>query len=279
LPSGLGVKAGRAFWTFGYLNEHHTHADDFADRPLPYRAFLNKAFNDDGLEVSYVLPTDLYAEIGGGLFRGDDFPFGGATGDGGGAWSAFARIGGDIGADKSWRLGGYVLFGKADAGRNSNEDAVTFIGDSDLYAADLRFTWAPTGNAREREVILQGEYFRRVEDGSYEDSEAVTGAIAFDGKASGWYAQAVYKFLPQWRLGTRYSRLEAAEIPAGLAGSALDSQGHDPEATAVMLDWTNSEFSRVRLQYNHEELSRDQHDDQIMLQYIMSLGAHGAHKY
>ena len=46
-----------------------------------------------------------------------------------------------------------------------------------------------------------------------------------------------------------------------------------------MLDWTNSEFSRVRLQYNREELAQGQDDDQIMLQYIMSLGAHGAHKY
>ena len=43
--AGLNIKAGRAFWTLGYLNEHHAHADDFADRPLPYRAYLNKAFN------------------------------------------------------------------------------------------------------------------------------------------------------------------------------------------------------------------------------------------
>jgi hypothetical protein len=46
-----------------------------------------------------------------------------------------------------------------------------------------------------------------------------------------------------------------------------------------MLDWTNSEFSRIRLQYNRAELARGQDDDQFMLQYIMSIGAHGAHKY
>ena len=65
----MSVKAGRAFWTLGYLNEHHSHTDDFADRPLPYRVFFNQAFNDDGAEVSYVLATDFYSEIGGGLFR------------------------------------------------------------------------------------------------------------------------------------------------------------------------------------------------------------------
>jgi len=79
LPDGLRLKAGRAFWTLGYLNEHHSHADDFADRPLPYRAFLNKSFNDDGVEISYVVPADMFIEFGGGVFRGDDYPSGGSV--------------------------------------------------------------------------------------------------------------------------------------------------------------------------------------------------------
>ena len=54
---------------------------------------------------------------------------------------------------------------------------------------------------------------------------------------------------------------------------------HDPAAVAAMIDWTNSEFSRLRLQYSRETLTGDEHDDQIMLQYIMSLGAHPAHTF
>ena len=49
LPDGLRAKAGRAFWTLGYLNEHHAHGDDFADRPLTNRVYLNAAFNDMGV--------------------------------------------------------------------------------------------------------------------------------------------------------------------------------------------------------------------------------------
>ena len=59
LPEGLRIKAGRALWTFGYLNELHAHGDDFSDRPLPYRVFLDNAYNDEGIELSFVLPTDL----------------------------------------------------------------------------------------------------------------------------------------------------------------------------------------------------------------------------
>ena len=107
LLEGMRVKAGRALWTFGYLNELHPHGDDFADRPLPYRAFLDNAFNDDGVEVSLVLPTALYTEFGGGLFRGDDTPFGGSD-NGLRARSLYARLGWDLGRDAAVRVGGYL---------------------------------------------------------------------------------------------------------------------------------------------------------------------------
>ena len=273
---GLTIKAGRAFWTIGYLNEHHAHTDDFADRPLPYRAFFNKAYNDDGVEVSYLLPTDFYAEVGMGAFRGDDFPFGGSDGEGIGAWSAYARVGSDIGANQSWRLGGYALMGESKGGRTTEEGAITFVGDTDLYGMDFRYTFAPTGNAREREFILQGEAFWRDEDGTY---NVGAGDVNHDDSSVGWYAQGVYKFAQKWRAGFRYSELESPDIQAGLVGTGLDGTSHDPRSASIMLDYTNSEFSRWRFQYNHNELSRTSNDNQFMIQYIMSVGAHGAHKY
>ncbi len=277
LPEGARATFGRKFWTLGYLNEHHAHADDFADRPLPYRVYLNKAFNDDGVELSYVLPTDLYTEFGGGAFRAEDFPAGGSV-RGLGAWSAFARIGGDIGDNQSWRIGGYYLDSDA-TDRKSNEDMVTFIGESRLYAADLRYTMAPTGDAKQSELILQAELFQRNEDGTYEDADAGTGRVTVDDTTRGWYVQGVYKFAPSWRIGARYSQMDSEAAPAGLVGSALDPAGHDPHTISVMGDWTSSEFGRIRLQYNREELSSGADDNQLILQYVMSIGAHGAHAF
>ena len=277
LPEGARATFGRKFWTLGYLNEHHAHSDDFADRPLPYRVYLNKSFNDDGVEVSYVLPTDFYAEIGGGAFRADDFPAGGSV-RGLGAWSLFGRVGADIGDNQSWRFGGYYLNSDA-TDRKSNEAMVTFIGESRLIAADFRYTLAPTGNAKQSEVILQAEVFQRSENGTYQDADAGTGRVIFDDSTRGWYAQGVYKFAPAWRIGARYSEMLSTAAPAGLVGSALDPGGHDPYTISVMGDWTNSEFGRIRLQYNREELSSGAEDNQLILQYVMSIGAHGAHAY
>jgi hypothetical protein len=278
LPTGMSVKAGRSLWKFGYLNEHHAHTDDFADRPLPYRAFLNGAFNDDGAEVSYVLPTDFYSEIGGGAFRGDSFPGGSANGEGAGSYSSYARVGGDFTENQSWKLGASWLHSHT-PGRVTNDNTLTFIGDNNLYALDARYTWAPTGNENEKEVTLQAEYLFRNEDGTYNDTNAATGNVAFNGHESGWYAQGTYKFLPQWRVGARYSELQSPNIPVSLIGSQPDAGGHNPQTYSLMTDWSNSEFSRVRLQYNNEKLGSGKDDNQVILQYIMSLGAHGAHQY
>jgi len=274
LPDGARLKFGRAFWTFGYLNEQHAHADDFADRPLPYRAYLNKAFNDDGIELSYVLPTEQYFEIGGGAFRGDDFPSGNSV-TGLGGTSIFARTGGDLGNNQSWRFGAYAMYSDANA-RATEEGEITFNGNSYLYAADFRYTYAPTGNAKAQELILQAEIFQRDEHGTY---NVGGGPVALDDTSVGYYAQAVYKFSPSIRAGVRFSQLDAVETPAGLIGTDLDSRGHDPRTFSVMADWTNSEFGRIRLQYNHEDLNDVATDKQVIFQYVMSLGAHGAHPF
>ncbi len=305
LGEGVRVKAGRALWTFGYLNEQHAHGDDFADRPLPYRAFLDNAFNDDGVEVSIVLPTDFYSELGGGLFRGDDGPLFGGSDNGLRARSLYGRLGWDMGRDAAVRVGGYVLDGKSrgrggeeeehgheeeehgdgDEGEGEHEEELAafftggaFTGDTRLYGLDFRFAMAPTGNARESELIFQAEYFWRKEDGTYvreeppetDGGEPVVEELKTDSTAHGWYVQGVYKPAPSWRIGARYARLSPPD-DAGIE--------HDPYAFAMMVDWSNSEFGRIRLQYNHEALDGHEEDNQIMLQYVMSLGAHAAHSF
>ena len=97
LPEGMNIKLGRAFWTLGSLNAQHSHSDSFADRPLPYRVFLDKAYNDDGAEISYVLQNSgIYTELGLGTFRGNDLPFGGVEEgqEENTASSAYVRFGG-----------------------------------------------------------------------------------------------------------------------------------------------------------------------------------------
>lgn len=277
LPAGFIIKGGRFFSNIGYLNSFHAHADDFADRPLPYRAFLNNQFGDDGVQLRWIAPTDLLVELGGEWLRGASFPAGGASDNGKGMWTLFGHVGGDVGLSNSWRTGLSYISAKADNRDTGDpDDPDLFTGDSDLWVADFIWKWAPDGNPVNRNFKLQGEYFFRNEDGRFTPASGVE--LPLSTEQDGFYVQSVYQFIPQWRAGLRYSRLDSDDPGPAFADTSLDNHGHTPWILSAMLDWSNSEFSRVRLQYNRDESSL-QSDDQIVLQYIMSVGAHGAHQF
>jgi hypothetical protein len=61
-------------------------------------------------------------------------------------------------------------------------------------------------------------------------------------------------------------------------GSLLEAPLTDPRRYSLMLDWANSEFSRLRLQFTRDEAGFED-DNQLGLQYTHSIGAHGAHSF
>ena len=84
--------------------------------------------------------------------------------------------------------------------------------------------------------------------------------------------------MPRWRIGLRHDQLNIDDPGTAFAGTVLDPLGHTPERNSLMLDYANSEFSRIRLQYNDDD-SGTTDDRQFYIQYVMSLGAHGAHRF
>lgn len=268
LPQGLTVMGGRFFSSAGYLNGFHVHADDFADRPLPYQAFLGGAYTVDGIQARWLAPTALLLEIGVEANWGNGFPATANTKSSPGSWTAFSKVGGDVGDSSSWQVG--LAHTSTDALERSGAADDLFTGDSDLTVGDFVWKWAPQGNANTRSVKVQGEYFRRSEKGSFE-------GIPYDGDQDGWYLQAIMKFAPLWRVGIRHDVVDA-DNGAMLAGTIIEDPGRSAYRNSLMLDWSPSEFSRVRMQYTDDNVLSTT-DRQWTLQYIMSLGAHGAHQF
>jgi len=300
LPAGLGLRFGRFYTETGYINTKHNHAWDFADAPLTSQAFLGKQYRDDGLRLSWLAPTDAYLEFGLEALRGERFP---ASGDGsdalGAAHNYFVRAGGDVGLSHSYRAGLSHLrtdpkdrsSGHAHGHDEHGDETFAFSGSSNLTVADLTWKWAPDGNARHRNFVFQTEYFHRDEDGRYAFNNDVGDALLpYDGTQQGIYIQGIYQFMPRWRLGLRYDRLwtdNSLRVSQNNSGEdddeLLEESGlisdHDPHRWTLMADYSHSEFSRLRLQYARDNSRDGESDDQIQLQYIMTLGAHGAHKY
>ncbi|MGH8442792.1 MAG: hypothetical protein ACRETF_07835 [Nevskiaceae bacterium] len=287
LPAGLALKFGRFFSELGYQNRVHAHAWDFVDLPLVYRALLAGQVNDDGVQLRWVAPTDLFVEIGAEALRGQEFPAGGPERDGVNSTIAFVHLGGDAGPSSSWRLGVSRLDADADGRETAEEDgteAFTFTGDSAVSIVDFVFKWAQDGNPASRNFVLNAEFARRDENGTVAFDDGVSPAVitAYDGTQDGFYVQGVYQFMPRWRVGARFDRLAAdntvANNPAGEFDTLAD--GDTAQRWSAMADFSNSEFSRVRLQYSRDE-SRPGGgaDDQVFVQYVMSLGAHPAHQF
>lgn len=294
LPSGFTVKGGRFFSGFGYLNEVHAHAWDFADQPLVYQAFFGGQRSQDGVQAKWIAPTNLFLELGAESGNGDAFPGTRQGSNGLNGTTLFTHLGGDLGDNASWRLGGSWI--DLDAEDRAYEDvdaagdpvANAFTGSSETWMADAVLKWAPGGNSALRYVKLQGEYMHRRESGdlAFDVGNAAL-ADGYRSTQSGWYVQGVYQFLPRWRAGLRYDALDSGTTDIGLVTSgALTADAFpallsgDPRRTTVMLDWNPSEFTRLRLQYAWDEARDDGDTDrQLFLQYLYGIGAHGAHKY
>lgn len=290
LGGSVTVKAGRFFSDIGYLNNKHGHAWDFTDAPLVYRGMFGDQLIDDGLQVSWLVPTDLYFKVGVEATRGERFPAGGASNNGNGAHAVFAKFGGDVGRSHAWQLGfshwQADIEGRASGSHDHGGGAVievpTYSGESQLSGVDFVWKWSPNGNASETNLKIQAEYFERKENGSVElagsDPLELT---TYQGRQSGWYLQTIYQFMPRWRVGYRYDHLASDNQGSDavlLTEAGLDNEGHTPERSTLMLDYSRSEFSRIRFQIAKDDSYEDS-DTLFFIQYIVTLGAHGSHSF
>ena len=289
VPDGFTPKIGRFLSSIGYLNDQHQHVWDFFDAPLPYQAFLGGQFKSDGVQLKWVAPTDTYLEFGGEIGDGSSFPGADRNKNGIGSGAVYVHAGGDIGASNSWRAGLSYLQLRPNGREYTLDDLagnpaqLAFSGKSQLAIADFVWKWAPYGNAKETNFKVQGEYFWRKENGDLTyDSDGTLGLTStstYSSKQRGFYIDGVYQFMPYWRVGARYDRLATGSVNYGANGVYVASDSFNPQRYSIMVDYTPSEFSRFRVQWQQSKVRPELTDNQLFVQYILTLGAHGAHKF
>ncbi len=293
LHEGFTLKGGRFFSGLGYLNEIHAHAWDFVDQPLVYQAFFGGQLAQDGVQLKWLAPTDTFIELGAEAGNGDAFPGTRRNRNGLNATTLFAHVGGDVGDSTSWRTGISWLDERADDRAYDDTDEFgtplvnAFTGKSRTWGADAILKWAPHGDAVHRQLKLQAEYMHRTENGDLAyDTTGIDAASDYRSSQSGWYVQGVYLFKPRWRVGVRYDSLDSGTPRIGLVDSGLLPSSAfpallsaSPDRVSLMLDWSPSEFSRIRAQYAWDDARLDQRDRQFLIQYLYGIGAHGAHKF
>lgn len=290
LGNGLTLKGGRFRSGIGYQNEQHPHAWDFADNNLMTRALFGEGYSNDGLQLKWVAPTELFTELGAEIGRGANFPGTDRNQNGIGSYALYGHIGGDVGDSHSWRSGVSYLSSRAIersgtlADFNGVDVNTAFSGDSHTWMADFVWKWAPNGNPMVNNFKFAAELFRRSEDGNLncdgagsQCSDGVTDA--YRATQYGGYAQGVYQFMPHWRAGYRYDLLDPGSVDFGVNNANLPRPDYRPTRHSLMVDYSPSEFTRLRLQYSKDQSMQNQNENQWFVQYIYSLGTHGAHSF
>ncbi|MGI8436737.1 MAG: hypothetical protein ACR2NX_07515 [Chthoniobacterales bacterium] len=289
LPWGLQLKAGQFFADFGRINPTHPHTWDFSDAPVVIGRFLGSdGLRGVGAQLSWTLPVPWYSQIIGGVqngrgntgysFRnpGDDGLFYGrlttdreARGLQDFVWVPRWENSFNL-SDTQTVLGGISgAFGSNETGGNAR---------TQIYGVDMLYKWkSPRAEGGFPFVKWQTEaLYRRFEAGRGID---MSFPVAETLKDWGVYSQVLWGFKKGWIVGARGERLEMQD-----SHFTDDYTRQSRTRLAANLTWLPTEFSRIRLQYNHDFLDQNffldaRQADELFLQFEFILGAHGAHKF
>ncbi|MBI5386348.1 MAG: hypothetical protein HZA90_16885 [Verrucomicrobia bacterium] len=307
LPWGFALRLGKLFSAFGRLNSQHKHFWDFLDPPLVYEAFIGaEGIKDVGARLSWTAPFDFLLQVHLEVFQGK--PEGNPTFDAEG-FTLAAENGSLVSApdaavpalfatsvktsfdsgDHVVLLGVSAMTGPTTATALEGPASTGSMYVSDrtwLYGADVTYKWLMGSY---RSLALQAEFLRRQSEGTTIDGRSAE-KNSVDKVNSGLYVQAVWRFDPngRWRVGARYDILLENESSHNGGRFAFPA---DLPRYSGMLEFSPTEFSRLRLQYNYDRsrfavvdvaaLKRfDQKDlQEILLQLTFAVGPHGAHSF
>jgi hypothetical protein len=289
LPWGLQLKGGQFFAPFGRINAQHPHVWDFTDAPLVHGRLLGPdGLRGVGAQVSWVMPFTWYSQLtlavqngnGGTGFsfrnRGDNGVFYGRE-------TLDRQLRGvqdfvfvprwetslDLTPTQTVLFGASGAFGPNDTGATSH---------TQIYGLDLFYKWKPSNAAGGWPFVKwQTEaMYRRFEAGRGVDDSFPVSEVFHDWGA---YSQVVWGFHKGWAAGLRGDYLHMSH-----SDFTEDLDRESRWRLSLDLTWYPTEFSKLRLQYNHDFLEDNDplgrsNVDSVFFQFEFALGAHAAHKF
>jgi len=264
LPWNLQLRAGQFLTRFGRINNSHPHTWNFVDQMLVMGKFFGGESNRGlGAELSVLLPLPWYVELVGSMtdaagestarsfYGGDDL---GVQGPGDFEYVLAAKQFFPLSDDWSLMWGLSAALGPNPTGMDNR---------SEIYGTDVYLKYRPITHGSYTIVALEAEWLlrrRQVPEDVLQDH--------------GMYASLFWRFAQRWAVATRY------EYVSGVNGDPLDPEwnGLRQRVSGNITFWP-TEFSRLRLQYDHDHPEWRDGYHALMLAFEFAVGAHGAHKF
>ena len=241
LPGRVLAKAGKFRRAIGRVNTMHAHNLPWIDRPLMTANLLG---GDEGIAQSGVAAARLIP---------NPWLFLEVTGELTAVGSdvsplARARAYRDITDSTNLDLGFSFLSGAASFGAAD-------VSAARIVSVDGTLRYRPLRRAIYRSFLARSELAWR--------RESADVATAF-----GVYAGAEYQFARRWFAGARWD----------YSGRALDPDARDIGTSWLLTFWP-SEFSQIRGQYRRTRYAESKTANELLMQVLFSIGAHGAHAF
>jgi hypothetical protein len=251
LPGNLGLKVGRFHANFGKLNRSHKHALPWADRDLPTQTlFGDEGLIGEGLSLSWLPPRLPWAQTNELSFElmnnSNDLAFSGrGLGD--------PLFTGRLLNYYDLTDNAYLEWGLSAATSHWDFDKQN---RSTVVALDWTYRWEPLQRALYRSLELRSEFF-------YNARSRWPGGDVF-----GMYLSGEYQLSRRWYGGLRYQ-----------FSQLLENQDDSEWALSPFLTFWQSEWVRLRAQYDFLNRDFDEDENRFFVQFTWSLGPHKHEAY
>jgi hypothetical protein len=256
LPAGLVAKVGKMRSVFGKVNMMHNHVLPWVDRPLVSTNLVGgeDGIDDAGVSLERIIPAPkgIFLEATGQVFRGDsDDVFQHVQRS---DVSTVEHLRGYRDITESTNIDLGVSYARG------HNDGTTFVpGDfiTQLYGVDATVRWKPLRRSIYHSFVGRSEFIWSQRQ-----------QFPSEQRAFGFYTSGDYQFGRRWFAGGRYDWSDRSRF-ANLT---------DKGAAATLTYWP-SEFSQVRGEYRFTHYAENRDANELFMQLIFSLGAHGAHPF
>jgi len=261
LPAGVVAKVGKMRSVFGKVNLMHNHVLPWIDRPIVNTNLVGgeDGIDDAGVSIERILPAPkgIFLEATGQVFRGDSADVFKASQKSDVSTVAHLRGYKDITESTNLDIGLSYARGHNDAGTN----LVTPLSSTDfltqLYGVDATLRWKPLRRSIYHSFVGRSEFIWSQRQQPLREQ-----------RAFGFYTTADYQLKRRWFLGGRYDWSDRSRF-----ANVTD------KGSSVVLTYWPSEFSQIRGQYRFTNYAENIKANELLMQVIFSLGAHGAHPF
>jgi len=261
LPAGVVAKVGKMRSVFGKVNLMHNHVLPWIDRPIVNTNLVGgeDGMDDAGVSIERILPAPkgIFLEATGQVFHGDSADVFKASQKSDVSTVAHLRGYKDITESTNLDIGLSYARGHNDAGTN----LVTPLSSTDfltqLYGVDATLRWKPLRRSIYHSFVGRSEFTWSQRQQPLREQ-----------RAFGFYTSADYQLKRRWFLGGRYDWSDRSRF-----ANVTDKGG------SVVLTYWPSEFSQIRGQYRFTNYAENIKANELLMQVIFSLGAHGAHPF